>query len=229
MTHSLITIKSFNSQLLLSFPFEAKDAFKAVFKTAKWSAADRAWVVADTTANKNKFNAFVESISALLDELQAAQSAEATAEQLAAAEAEVTKAIAAAKARTAAAQETIARLAPVVEAKRAELAALSAQKEAALAEEADAAAAIEEILEQHDVAEALAALRTFTRSYTKQTRAAAEAAQETLIAAYREVKKTTELKISTLFELANISLNRADKISKEIAGVTVASLAREAE
>ena len=73
------------------------------------------------------------------------------------------------------------------------------------------------------------ALSTFTRSYTKANRAKADKAQYVLADAYNEVKNATGLRIETLLNLANASLNRSDKIADELRGVTVASLAREAE
>lgn len=229
MTHALLKTDFFNGQLLLSMPFEVKDAFRAVFPAAKWDAAERAWVVADTPANRSKFAAFVESAKPVLDSLLAAQSAAATAEQLAKSEAELTKALEAVKARVAEAQANAARLAPVVEAKKAELAAAKEAQAAAEAAEAAAAVHIEDLLEEHDVADALKALNTFTRSYTKATRAEADKAQYALAAAYNAIKAATGLRIETLRNLANASLNRSDKIAAELRGVTVASLAREAE
>lgn len=67
------------------------------------------------------------------------------------------------------------------------------------------------------------------RLVSRPTRAEADKAQYALADAYNAIKAATGLRIETLRNLANASLNRSDKIAAELRGVTVASLAREAE
>ncbi len=125
-----------DNKLHLSFPFECKEQFKELFKTARWMPEERKWEVADTTANKNKFERFTQMMQGVARVESVMESAENDAKELERLQASLNKRIAAARARTEAARAKIALLAPVVAAKRAELKTALAEAKAAEAKAA---------------------------------------------------------------------------------------------
>lgn len=70
------------TQLLLQVPYELKESFRALFKTAKWNPNGKRFEVSNTAANKNKWEKFVEQSSAAITLMQDAERNEASAEQL---------------------------------------------------------------------------------------------------------------------------------------------------
>ncbi|MDT4850423.1 hypothetical protein FQZ97_845730 [compost metagenome] len=75
--------------LYVSFPFELKDAFKEMFKTAKWSSDRRKWVIGNSKANLNKIEIFKQKTEQAIAVLQSLDDQEATDEELAKLEAKV--------------------------------------------------------------------------------------------------------------------------------------------
>ena len=69
--------------LLISFPFDLKDAFKEIFKTAKWNPERRHWCVSNSKINHNKLQIFREKSQQALGALRALEDQEATEEELA--------------------------------------------------------------------------------------------------------------------------------------------------
>ncbi|WP_271007079.1 hypothetical protein [Pseudomonas aeruginosa] len=69
--------------LLVSFPFDLKDAFKEIFKTAKWNPERRSWCVSNSKINHNKLEVFREKSQQALGALRALEDQEATKEELA--------------------------------------------------------------------------------------------------------------------------------------------------
>lgn len=69
-------------KLLLKLPYDLKDSFRSLFKTATWDSYAKAFVVANTTANKNKWKKFVEMSSAAVEALKNSEHEEATLEEL---------------------------------------------------------------------------------------------------------------------------------------------------
>jgi len=69
---------------LLRLPFELKDSFRELFKTATWNPVDKAFVVKATPANERKWQAFLQRASEFEVALAAKEYAEATAEELSA-------------------------------------------------------------------------------------------------------------------------------------------------
>lgn len=78
-----ITAREEGKSLYVSFPFELKDAFKEMFKTAKWNADRRKWVIGNTKANLNKIELFKQKTEQAVAALQSLEDQEATDEELA--------------------------------------------------------------------------------------------------------------------------------------------------
>ncbi|QQX85275.1 hypothetical protein JJQ59_04865 [Cupriavidus necator] len=78
----IINVREANNELLVSFPFDLRDAFRAIFKTASWDSSRRAYVVKNTTANKNKLEQFKTVAASAVEALAAAEEAEASAQEL---------------------------------------------------------------------------------------------------------------------------------------------------
>src|SRR3546814_20893723 len=56
-----ISHKIINEQFFMSFPYELKDTFRTLFKTAKWNPAHKAFVAANTHQNHKKWERFVQA------------------------------------------------------------------------------------------------------------------------------------------------------------------------
>lgn len=59
--HMTISHKIINEQIFMSFPYELKDTFRTLFKTAKWNPTHKAFVAANTPQNHNKWRKFVQA------------------------------------------------------------------------------------------------------------------------------------------------------------------------
>ncbi len=74
------TPSSDGETLLVKLPFELKDAFKGVFKSAKWVPEQRSWRVGNSAVTRNKLAAFVAAsepaLSAFADKIRAEEEAE---------------------------------------------------------------------------------------------------------------------------------------------------------
>lgn len=77
-----ITMRDAGEQAYVQFPFALREAFRAVFKTSQWNASNKAYVVKNTAANRNKFERFKTEAAKALRALDAADDATATSEQL---------------------------------------------------------------------------------------------------------------------------------------------------
>src|SRR3546814_3919817 len=56
-----ISHKIINEQFFMSFPYELKDTFRTLFKTAKWNPAHTASLAANTPQNHKKWERFVQA------------------------------------------------------------------------------------------------------------------------------------------------------------------------
>ncbi|AQU89238.1 hypothetical protein B0W47_16800 (plasmid) [Komagataeibacter nataicola] len=74
----MITFKEVEKGYLVKVPYEIKDDFKAIFKTAKWSAGDTAWFVGPRSLKK--LERFQEETKDALAEIEAKQVLEEEAE-----------------------------------------------------------------------------------------------------------------------------------------------------
>lgn len=63
-------------------PFAYKDLFRTIFKSAKWNAVEKAFEVKANSANRNKWQKFLDAANGLSQEMDAAADAEATVEEL---------------------------------------------------------------------------------------------------------------------------------------------------
>lgn len=79
---NVITLCETGADLHLQFPFPLREAFRSVFKTARWDSSARAYVVRETIANRNKFATFRDAAASTLQALDAADDAVATDEEL---------------------------------------------------------------------------------------------------------------------------------------------------
>jgi hypothetical protein len=71
-----------NGTYLFRLPYIYKDLFRTIFKSAVWNSIEKAFVAKANTANKNKWQRFIEAANGLSDEMATAAEAEATAEDL---------------------------------------------------------------------------------------------------------------------------------------------------
>src|SRR5690606_13068670 len=65
-----------------SFPYELKDTFRTLFKTAKWNPAHKAFVAANTPQNHRKWEKFVQAAETATTLLSQKDHEEATAKEL---------------------------------------------------------------------------------------------------------------------------------------------------
>lgn len=77
-----ISHKIINEQLFMSFPYELKDTFRTLFKTAKWNPAHRAFVAANTPQNHKKWERFVQAAETASQLLAQKDHEEVTAKEL---------------------------------------------------------------------------------------------------------------------------------------------------
>ncbi len=77
-----ISITEKDGKYFFRLPYILKDLFRTVFKSAAWNAFDKAFVVKANTANKNKWQRFIEAADTLSSDIAAAADAELTAENL---------------------------------------------------------------------------------------------------------------------------------------------------
>ena len=77
-----ISHKIINEQLFMSFPYELKDTFRTLFKTAKWNSAHKAFVAANTPQNHKKWERFVQAAETASQLLAQKDHEEVTAKEL---------------------------------------------------------------------------------------------------------------------------------------------------
>lgn len=77
-----ITNTSNDTTLCVSFHFELRDAFRALFKNAKWNPGTKVWEVSNTAANASKLQKFVEMSKEAADAIALSDSVEATEAEL---------------------------------------------------------------------------------------------------------------------------------------------------
>ncbi len=81
-SESEFSISEQDGTYFLQLPYACKDLFRTIFKSASWNAAKKAFEVKANTANKNKWQKFLDSANGLSQEMAAAADAEATVEEL---------------------------------------------------------------------------------------------------------------------------------------------------
>lgn len=206
-----------NGDLLLQLPYDLKDAFRAVFRTATWSGVDKAFVAKDTTANRNKWAKFVAEADSAVAALSAQEDVEASEAELKAMQDELAKLTAEAeslRAKAAAYRAKAAELKPqVAEAKEALVAAQADATEAKVELDAATAPAVA-VYAASDMNGICSRLLSASRRGWAGKQALTDAQAE-LIAVR---KKLTALgyEHKLLAEICDYSCNRPDRFSEAV-------------
>lgn len=82
-----ISVEKTATGFAVKFPFELKDNFKEVFRSAKWNPAGKCWEVG--VRSQAKLNQWVEAVTPAVEDIEAAESEELTAAELARLQAEI--------------------------------------------------------------------------------------------------------------------------------------------
>lgn len=217
-----------NGTYLFRFPYELKDAFRTIFKTAQWDPIAKAFVVKATKANLTKWEAFVEQANTIAPELDGADKAEATKAELDKLASELLFSKTRLEQRVAVLNDSsesmrkqidlskaaIAALGPVLES--AELRARAVQEEASAAQELllHATAPARDVFDRHEVEAVLDKMfRAASRGYPgKETLNETQAQLITCCAELNEVGYANRY----LTEICDFSTNRPDKFKEAV-------------
>lgn len=129
-----IKVTKTGSAISIALPFELKDAFRSVFKTAKWSPAEKVWVI--SSRSEKRLNEWINRIhaSSVLDQLSSSDQAEMNAKEIRQLENDIERikaAAASARANARASIEAAGELSKI----REDLDAAKADRDAAVAEQ----------------------------------------------------------------------------------------------
>ena len=72
-----------NGKIQVKVPFELKDNFKKMFKTAKWNNWDKVWEIKDSKVSSNKLEKWISAVSEIVAEIEAIEEVEFTEQELA--------------------------------------------------------------------------------------------------------------------------------------------------
>lgn len=201
------------------FDFEFKDLFKSFFKTAKWDAVNRCWVVALNKANENKLEKFAAELAVAEAASKEAQEQEATEQEIAKMQAEIAAHIANIKKS----QEEKASQAELA----VKLAAIKAELEAAAKQAADAAAEEKAAREEN-----VDTLNTVLAAYSLEGKSIAEVQKAAMVAFKKrdtgafepmrkflkevceQVEDKTGIKFLAIYEMGRANINRPDRDMK---------------
>lgn len=75
-----ITVEPAGNRFIVRFPFELKDSFKGVFKTAKWDGTAKAWLV--TAEAEKRLEQWIDAVSPLISDLEEEAQAELNEKEL---------------------------------------------------------------------------------------------------------------------------------------------------
>lgn len=212
-----INIVETASDLLVAFPFELREAFREIFKTAPWDAGRRVYVVKKTTTNQNKLAQFKAAAEPLLADLAALESSEASPreldrmrEQVEACRRQLEERLS----RVQAARDELAEL-------RATIAPLEAEAASALGElnalEQQRQLTLEPVIAlcaEFGVPKALSSLRFFSsRSFLTATQKEEfEERRRTLCMANKGLAEKLAITLPVLEEFGSANYNRLDKV-----------------
>lgn len=234
------SLRDDGAQLRMSVPYVLNPAFRALFKSASWNSAGKVFLAASTTANRNKWKRFLESVGEASKALADAEQAEATEHELETLAAETESVVKRALSRIETSRKHIAQ----AEARRAraqkqanELAPLLATVQQALDEELARATVAERarrkviapvlrLYEEHDLAGTLADFQYAARQGYNGKPALGRA--QSRVRALREAMRVIGFRLSAIDDLATVSLNRPDKVSAYVSSAQ-ASLESELE
>jgi len=200
-----ITAREEGKSLLISFPFDLKDAFKEIFKTAKWDSDRKRWVVSNSKINHNKLDVFKEKAEPALSALKAIEEQEATDTELANLESRLAEIESKTRAALVAKQEYQAKIDKIAEIKakieQATPGLVDAQKQAAEAQEV-VKKTIEAQVKKYDIDALIGRLIYIRKQYTlSEHRRKFGSIQGELIAAHENILSETGIDLKALREL----------------------------
>jgi hypothetical protein len=211
------TIKEMNTELHLYVPYGLNAAFRAIYKTARWNPTGKVFVVKATSQNMNKWGQFIEAVKGVPDALAMADEAEATAAEVASAVREAQRLIENCQERAATAQRNkakaeaqLAELSPFADEMQSLLAEVVATTEKVLAERDLVIAPVLKLYETNQLFQALDEMAVGARQGLSG-KARCDRAQDKIIAVKRALKGIGVF-VPAIDELANVSLNRPDKM-----------------
>ena len=83
----MITTEKTSNGFAVKFPFELKDNFKSVFKSAKWNPETRAWIVG--VRSEAKLKQWIEAVSPAAQDIEEAEAEALTAREVSALETQI--------------------------------------------------------------------------------------------------------------------------------------------
>ena len=212
-----INIGETNNELVVQFPFDLRDAFRAIFKTAPWDGTRRAYVLKNTSANKNKLAAFVAAAEPLLSTIADADHAEATVielERMRAALESTRLLIADRAARTVASRRQLDALRTLLDPLVAEAAAATDELTAVKTEREQALEPVKALCAELGVPRAISSLRYFSSRpfVTSQQKDEFGERCRSLRSASMKLAEKLGITLPFLDELADANHNRLDKL-----------------
>lgn len=217
-----IKVTESTSGLLVAFPFELREAFRAVFRTAPWDGARRAYVVKSTTGNKNKLAQFIAAAEPLLAAMTEADESEASVRELERLRDEIDVArrqIEERSARASTARKQLAELRVVLDPLAAQAAAAHVALKTIEDERQMVLAPVKALCDELGVPKAIASLRYFS-TRTVMTREHKDEFDErcrSLRAANAKLGTALGIMLPVLEELADANYNRLDKLRSVLA------------
>lgn len=206
------TLTETANTLRLTVPYALKDAFREIFKTARWNSSVKAFEVTPTTQNRNKWKKFLELSEHAVQELNNADELEATATELNRAVDKIRETTIELRSREEVARKQIASLSPQFEESKVKLAQLETVTRAVEDERDRLIAPVTELYKAHDLDDIINELMCgASRGYSGKARC--EDAIARLSKLRKEMRKIG-YQVAAMTELANTSMNRADQLLK---------------
>jgi len=219
-----IKVTESTTDLVVAFPFELREAFRAIFKTAPWDGGRRGYVVKNTTANKNKLTAFMAAAEPLLAAMADADKSEASVQDLDRMRNAIDDArrqVDERRAQASTAREQLAKLRAVLEPLAAEAAAAHVVLKSIEAERQISLAPVKTLCEQLGVPKAIASLRYFStrKVMTREHKDEFDSRCRSLRAANKLLAERLGITLPLLEELASANYNRLDKLRDLLARI----------
>ena len=218
------TMRNTGTDLQMQVPYLLNSSFRELFKTARWDASRKVFVARATTQNLNKWTKFMETVESAVQTLAQADEMEVTARELERAAQEAVGAVhkaqadiadceqraLEARAQKARAVEQIAELKPLLEQAQAALAAVKADAAQALSARNDSIAPALELYKSHGLTRIPDEFeRAGRRGYLGKD---ALGRAQSDIEEVRDDLKEIGYRNQAIDDLANVSLNRPDKV-----------------
>ena len=206
----MIEIIELEKGFAVKFPFELKDSFKEVFRTAKWNGYKKQWEVGPRS--KKKLEKWIEIASKAAEEIELADSEELKKEELAKVETDIAKIrVAIAKRRQEIGAVNVVEMLNLAKEElakaQAELEAVTTEKSIKLAEAKEMLSGVCDINVIHG---AIADMRMVHNKVGSSNRSKFDHAQYRLLAEHDRLK-AIGFKSWGLYELINLNFNRPDR------------------